>query len=135
MKQDYPAMSVEVLCRLFGKTRHAYYDHQWRFQGDSLKDEIILQLVHRIRETLPRLGTRKLQHLLKPQLLSHGIEVGRDAYVRAMATVAARTKPPFLPLGLSQKWYVRPDGASFSKIVKNSELYLISSRSQFNQII
>ena len=71
-------MSVEVLCRLFGKTRHAYYDHQWRFQGDSLKDEIILQLVHRIRETLPRLGTRKLQHLLKPQLISHGIEVGRD---------------------------------------------------------
>ena len=71
-------MSVEVLCRLFGKTRHAFYDHQWRFQGDSLKDEIILQLVHRIRETLPRLGTRKLQHLLKPQLISHGIEVGRD---------------------------------------------------------
>lgn len=78
MKQDYPALSVEILCRLFGKTRHAYYDHQWRFQGESLRDEIILQLVYQIRQALPRVGTRKLQHLLKPQLLSHGIEIGRD---------------------------------------------------------
>ena len=78
MKKDYPAFSLEALCRLFGKTRHAYYDHQWRLQGDNLKDDIILQLVHQIRETLPRLGTRKLQHLLEPQLISHGIEVGRD---------------------------------------------------------
>ena len=63
---------------MFGKTRHAYYDHQWRQRGDNLKDEIILQLVHEIRKTMPRLGTRKLHHLLEPQLTSHGIEVGRD---------------------------------------------------------
>lgn len=78
MKKDYPAVGMEVLCRLFGKTRHAYYDHQWRQKGDTLQDEIILQLVHTIRKTLPRLGTRKLHHLLEPQLVSHGIEVGRD---------------------------------------------------------
>jgi len=78
MKQDYPDISKEVLCRLFGKTRHAYYDHQWRQQDNTFKDEIILQLVHNIRKTLPRLGTRKLQLLLAPQLISHQIEVGRD---------------------------------------------------------
>jgi len=78
MKQDYPHLSKEVLCRLFGKTRHAYYDHQWRHQDTSLKDEIILQLVHAIRETLPRLGTRKLQVMLTAELISHKIEVGRD---------------------------------------------------------
>lgn len=78
MKQDYPDISREVLCRLFGKTRHAYYDHQWRQRDDSLKDDIILQLVHKIREQLPRLGTRKLLELLEPELASHQIKVGRD---------------------------------------------------------
>jgi transposase InsO family protein len=79
MKQDYPYISKEVLCRLFGKTRHAYYDHQWRRQDQTLKDDIILQLVHKIRNaSLPRLGTRKLLLLLKPELDVHQIQVGRD---------------------------------------------------------
>jgi transposase InsO family protein len=78
MKQDYPDVSKEVLCRLFGKTRHAYYDYQWRHQAASLKDEVILQLVNTIRKTLPRLGTRKLQVLLAVELIAHKIEVGRD---------------------------------------------------------
>jgi transposase InsO family protein len=78
MKQDYPYISKEVLCRLFGKTRHAIYDHQWRQQDHSLREEIILQLVHKIREPLPRLGTRKLLVLLRSDLDSHQIRVGRD---------------------------------------------------------
>lgn len=79
MKHDYSYISMEVLCRLFGKTRHAYYDHQWRRQDQTLKDDIILQLVHKIRNTyLPRLGTRKLLILLKPELDAHQIKIGRD---------------------------------------------------------
>jgi len=78
MKHDYPHLSWGFLCRLFGKTRHAYYDHLWRSQHDSLKEEIILQLVSEIRTTLPRLGTRKMLYLLNPRLESHGITAGRD---------------------------------------------------------
>jgi putative transposase len=78
MKQDYPHISKEVLCRLFGKTRHAYYDHQWRQKDDGLRDDIILQQVQQIRERLPRLGSRKLLELLAPELASHQIQVGRD---------------------------------------------------------
>lgn len=78
MKQDYSHLSWEFLCRLFGKTRHAYYDHLWRSQKATLKEEIILQLVDEIRTSLPRLGTRKMLHLLAPGLASHGIDVGRD---------------------------------------------------------
>ena len=77
MKQDFPHLSKEVLCRLFGKTRHAYYDHLWRTQNKSVKDDIILQEVLAIRKKLPRLGTRKLLAMLQPKLLSHGIKVGR----------------------------------------------------------
>lgn len=78
MKQDYPRLSRGYLCRLFGKTRHAYYDHLWRDQHDSMKEEVILQLVQQIRGRLPRLGTRKLLSALQPGLESHGISIGRD---------------------------------------------------------
>ena len=85
MKGDYPYLSKEALCRLFGKTRHALYDHLWRKQDDSVKEDIILQLVHQIREKLPRLGTRKLLFLLDPALKSHRIDIGRDALFDLLA--------------------------------------------------
>jgi putative transposase len=69
---------MKVLCGLFGKTRHAWYDQQWREQQDIFSDEIILQTVQKMRQQLPRVGTRKLQELIAPELAAHGIEVGRD---------------------------------------------------------
>jgi transposase InsO family protein len=78
MKQDYPHLGWGFLCRLFGKTRHAWYDQLWRSRHTSMKEEIIVQLVHEIRGPLPRLGTRKMLFLLQPRLESHGISVGRD---------------------------------------------------------
>jgi transposase InsO family protein len=38
-----------------------------------------MHYVNEIRSDLPRLGTRKLQHLLTPKLETHGIKIGRDA--------------------------------------------------------
>jgi putative transposase len=73
------------LCRLFGKTRHALYDHLWRTEESSIKDEIIVQLVHNIRLKLPRVGTRKLLFLLYPELLSHHVNIGRDALFDLLA--------------------------------------------------
>lgn len=85
MKSDYPYLSKEVLCGLFGKTRHALYDHLWRQEEATIKEDIVLQLVYKIREGLPRLGTRKLLYLLTPQLASHGITIGRDALFDLLA--------------------------------------------------
>lgn len=78
MKQDYPKLGIKTLCRLFGKTRHAYYDRQWRVQDEGLKDEIILQHVLSIRETQKRIGTLKLHFMLKDMLEEHQIKIGRD---------------------------------------------------------
>lgn len=85
MKSDYPYLSKEVLCGLFGKTRHALYDHLWRQEAVTIKEDIVLQLVYKIREGLPRLGTRKLLYLLNPELASHGISIGRDALFDLLA--------------------------------------------------
>jgi transposase InsO family protein len=66
------------LCALFGKTRHALYDHQWRRSREVFVDDIILHYVEEQRKQLPRLGTRKLLYKIAPLLVTHGIEVGRD---------------------------------------------------------
>ncbi|WP_342328044.1 IS3 family transposase [Pedobacter sp. FW305-3-2-15-E-R2A2] len=84
MKQDFPKLGIRLLCRLFGKTRHAYYDHQWRVQDEGLKDEIILQHVLRIREKQKRIGTLKLHFMLQEVLSAHDIKIGRDYLFRLM---------------------------------------------------
>ena len=78
MKQDYPKMGIKILCRLFGKTRHAYYDHQWRVQDEGLKDEIVIQHVLQVREKQKKIGTLKLHFMLQEPLKQHGISIGRD---------------------------------------------------------
>lgn len=78
MKLDYPRTGIATLCRLFGKTRHAWYDHQWRSNQATIKEEIIVQEVLKIRTDLPRVGTRKLHHLLPSRLAEHQLYVGRD---------------------------------------------------------
>ncbi len=78
MKQDHPNTVMVVLCRLFGKTRHAYYDALWRKENSLIKEDVILQEVINIRKDLPALGTRKLHYVLQPKLASHKISIGRD---------------------------------------------------------
>lgn len=78
MKQDYPRTGIATLCRLFGKTRHAYYDALWRKENSLVKEDIILQEVINTRKQLPSLGTRKLHHVLQPGLALHKINIGRD---------------------------------------------------------
>lgn len=78
MKQDYPKCGIGLLCRLFGKTRHAYYVALWRKENSLVREDVILQEVMSIRSHLPRVGTRKLHHLLQVGLESHNIQIGRD---------------------------------------------------------
>ncbi|HTG56182.1 MAG TPA: IS3 family transposase [Niabella sp.] len=78
MKEDYPSTGIATLCRLFGKTRHAYYDTLWRKENNLVKEDIILQEVISVRKDLPKLGTRKMHHVLQPRLASHNIPIGRD---------------------------------------------------------
>jgi putative transposase len=78
MKHDHPRSGIGVLCRLFGKTRHAYYDALWRKENSLVREDVVLQEVIAIRNDLPRVGTRKLHYLLQNSLESHQIKIGRD---------------------------------------------------------
>lgn len=74
----YGHYSVRYFCALFGKTRQAWYDQSSRQAEQQLSDTLILKLVAELRNDLPRVGTRKLHHLLNGKLGEHNIKIGRD---------------------------------------------------------
>lgn len=49
------------------------------------KKELVIQQVLCIRELHPRMGTRKIYHLLKPFFIEHQITIGRDALFNLLA--------------------------------------------------
>ena len=66
------------ICGLFGKTRQAWYVKQWSQEDDTISDSIVIKRVKEIREKMPRIGTRKLYHMLGTVLEEHQIRIGRD---------------------------------------------------------
>lgn len=79
MKDRHPDVGLKRLCGLFGVTRHAYYDMLWRDRRQSVERAIILELVMELRETLKKVGTRKLYEDLQLRLAGKNISIGRDA--------------------------------------------------------
>ena len=67
-------MSLAFLCGLFGYTRQAYYKQLRRNAEGTLSDNILLDRVGYYRKRMPRIGGRKLWHLLQQD----GFPVGRD---------------------------------------------------------
>jgi transposase InsO family protein len=71
-------MGVGRLCKLFGKSRQAYYKRN-EFITETQKDEMIaLELVVGIRRELPGIGVHKLHWLMREPLKTHDVKMGRD---------------------------------------------------------
>lgn len=81
----YPDIGLVRICRLFGLSRQAYYKHGWKVIDRTKTHEIIIKLVQQIRETHPRIGTRKLHQMLQPLLIEHRIKMGRDGLFNLLA--------------------------------------------------
>lgn len=84
MKQLFPQVGVARLCGLFGKSRQAMYDTEWRKTDELMGEEIIVAMVKGVRKDLPRLGAAKLYNLLKGKITEHGIKIGRDAFFKLL---------------------------------------------------
>lgn len=79
MKDSYPHLSLGRVCRSFGVTRQAYYQHFWTAQTHCMEHELVLIRVMEIRKDHRRLGGRKLLGKLEAFLMEHRIAMGRDA--------------------------------------------------------
>ena len=59
-------------------SRQNYYARRHHRQRREVDGGLVAELVKRERRLQPRLGTRKLYHLLKPELKNAGVRIGRD---------------------------------------------------------
>lgn len=78
LEQMYAKMGVTYFCKLFGKSRQAYYKQDNQEEKYGLQDALVLKLVSEKRDDLPRCGTDKLHYMLQSSFAEHGIKLGRD---------------------------------------------------------
>jgi len=76
--QLYSHYPLGYYCRLFGKSRQAFYEQRNGTKDKGLQDAIVLKLVAEIRQELPRCGSDKLHFMLKAAFAEHAIKLGRD---------------------------------------------------------
>lgn len=84
-------MSLSEACRLFGYSRQAYYQQKERKLEEQTLARQVVGLVEQIRMRMPRLGTRKLYHLLKEQL--EQLKVGRDKLFAILGEAGLLVRP------------------------------------------
>ncbi len=71
-------MNAVILAQLFGISRQWYYKMQGRNRRQKAQQEEVKKRVLAVRKVMPRLGGRKLYHMLKPSLGDCGHKLGRD---------------------------------------------------------
>ncbi len=71
-------MGVGPLCKLFGKSRQAFYDRKYYFSAQQEHEVIVLELVAQVRRELPGLGGHKLYKCIYQPLRTNDIKLGRD---------------------------------------------------------
>lgn len=53
-------MGIGPLCKLFGKSRQAFYDRKYYYSLKEQEEIVVLELVAQVRRELPGLGGHKL---------------------------------------------------------------------------
>lgn len=84
-----------AVCLRVGMSRQNYYAVRRERQRRRVDEELVVSLVKRERREQPRLGTRKLQHMLAGDLAEAGVEIGRDrmfAVLRANGLLVERKR-------------------------------------------
>lgn len=76
---------MDSICRLFGVSRQANIQFLKNASILESKKELVIQRVTSIRENHPRIGTRKLYHMMQPFFSEHNIHMGRGALFNLLA--------------------------------------------------
>ena len=74
-------------------SRQNYYARHRQRQRRAIDGELVEELVQRERQLQPRLGTRKLYHMLKPELEQAGVRMGRDRMFEELRKRALLLEP------------------------------------------
>ncbi len=78
LRKEFPFVSVEKLCQLFGLSRTVFYKAEKRVSERYLQEALVLEEVRKIKREQSKLGTEKVYLLIQPFLTEHSIKMGRD---------------------------------------------------------
>ena len=78
-------VSIAVLCKRVGMSRQNYYAARRYRQRREIDEALIVELARRERKLQPRMGGRKLLHVLRSDLQDAGVQVGRDRFFEVLA--------------------------------------------------
>jgi putative transposase len=89
-----------------GYSRQYFYKQQKDALKEQGKEQAVKQLVDRERKLLPRLGTRKIHHLIKTDLATQGLKFGRDKLFKLMLQHGLLIKPQrrYIQTTMSKHW-------------------------------
>jgi len=76
-----------------GISRQAHYKALARQRRKGEQHARVIEWVTQTRQRQPRLGTRKLHHLLQPPMQKHGIKLGRDALFELLRAACLLVAP------------------------------------------
>lgn len=79
MKESFAKVGVGHLCKLFGRTRHAFYEKAWYKQKRYNDEQVVVELLIALKREIPVQSTKSIYLVLKPTLHTHGITIGRDS--------------------------------------------------------
>ncbi len=86
-------IGVSELCGRVGMSRQNYYAARRLRQRRAVDEDVIVELVKQERRIQPRIGGRKLLHLLSADLAEAGVEVGRDRFFEVLAEADRLVRP------------------------------------------
>lgn len=106
MKDGHKYISLGTMCKWFGISRQAYYQHEWTLSEEVLQYDLVLDEIKDIRERHPRMGVRKLHELLRPFMQEYNIKMGRDALFDLLSThgMLIRTRKRYVRTTYSNHW-------------------------------
>lgn len=113
---------------MLGISRQAFYQAQKRKETRAKIFPKIKPLILSIRRDMPRIGTRKLYYLLKPEFEKQGIKIGRDALFDYLRTehLLIRPKKNYTKTTHSKHWLRKHPNLLKDMVPKRPEHVLVS---------
>lgn len=121
-------ISLNRSCRLFGISRQSIYQAEARVKSRSAEFEQVKELVRDVRMEMPRIGTRKLYHLLGKEFKEAGVKIGRDAlfdYLRS-EHLLIRRKKNYTKTTDSKHWLKKHPNLLVERQIKRPEEVFVS---------
>lgn len=127
VKDSYPSISLDRICRLLGVSRQAYYQNGWFEEKINTNQTMVLMQVQQIRSLHPAIGAKKLYVMLQPFLNEHRIKMGRDALFDLLANhgMLVRRRKRRVYTTQSQHWLKKyPNLIEQMELVRPNQLWV-----------